>query len=158
MPDPMQDTGDAIWDQLVAVITAATVVGQPLAGVKNVGKSIHLWTEQSPAIGVQMLREPETPMGIGKHHIDFEFQIVIGASSVETDPKRANLDDANALVRPLRTALKTLLRHHYGLDGLAYRTQIHGTNWVWRIEDGDGVPVWAYAIIDYTVSATVMIQ
>jgi hypothetical protein len=157
----------SIWQELYQLIRAQTSADGPnptgkLAGVNDVQKSISLWTGKAPAIGVQLRDVPEMPDSPGRHKISLRFAIVVGASSVETDARKANLTDAMASLVPLLAdgngnGLGPLLRGNFGLNGLAYRTSISSAEFSWSdIEGaGAGVPIWAYAMYTYVAQTLV---
>lgn len=157
-----------IWASLVATLQAEMAPGKRLSGVQKIGNSIHLWSGKSPAIGVQLLHQPEEGVagegGMGKHRIELKFQIVAGAASVGTDARKANLDDANTALQAViadgaGNGLGPVLRGmtDTGPPAGAYRTQVKDVRWTWMIEDGEGVPVWAYAVVDFSVWTMVRI-
>ncbi len=157
-----------IWASLVTTLQAELAPGKRLSGVQRVGNSIHLWTGKSPAIGVQLLHQPEEDAagrgGQGKHHVELKFKIVAGAASLGTDARKANLDDANTALQAIvadgaGNGLGPVLRGmtDTGPPAGSYRTKVNDVNWSWMIEDGEGVPVWAYAVVDFSVFTMVRI-
>lgn len=159
----------AQWDAIVALLQAEVNPSGKLSTVKYVGRSAHLWTENSPAIGVQFNKATVAPYGSMRREMTSTFWIVVGVQS--TDATAAanmgadtppNLEDAMDQLQAIiadgngNGILPTLNEaQNYSLGGYAYRMIADSVECQWEIGPGKPPAIWAYGVISVTVKQLV---
>jgi hypothetical protein len=98
----------AIWAAIVAALTDEMNVGpngKPGSGTNTSGrlqsaqyvhKTIHLWSDELPLVGVQLVDEPRGPWAQHFQETDLHFRIAVAANSTTPNPTTGQvmLDDA----------------------------------------------------------------
>lgn len=156
------------WSQLMTILSAEMVTGKRLASLKDLRKSLHLWTGIMPAAGVQPQRVSEKPDASRRHLVTTTFNVIVGTESVaqtvgnNTTP--ANLDDAMAQLQVLLddgqgNGICAVLRDplNFGLSGNAYRTAITSIEYSAELGVGENPELFAYGLITYVAEQVVSI-
>jgi hypothetical protein len=151
------------WAAVVALLRAQIGPGNQLPTVMDVRASVDLWTEELPAVGVQLHRIRVVPEFTKKHHTFAEFLILASVKSLAiTGPPYIppNLDDANARLQAILAdgngnGIANILRDpaNHTLSGLAARMIVTGIEYSWEIGRGaaGSDEVWAHALLSLTV-------
>jgi hypothetical protein len=160
-----------MWNALMAILQAEMTPTGRLSTVQDLRRGAQLWRQVSPAIGVQHLGYKSMPNASHRRLVNVEFLIVVGAASVSTmdntqSPpvmtKKANLDDANALLDPILSdgsgngvgpvlndaADNGLLYNGAKLANRSHVTMLSRT-WDENVGDDNVERVWSFASYHY---------
>jgi hypothetical protein len=164
-------TAKGQWDYLITTLRAETGAGRRLVGVNYVGKAYQLWTENPPAIGVQLKRTIKDRLSTGRRLMRSLFWIIIGVQSTPTSAAAnmganapPNLEDAMKILEPYvgdasGNGIIPILddQANYNLGGYAMTTLSGDVEYDWEIKPGKAPQIWAYAHITFTAEAEVLI-
>lgn len=167
----MEDVGAVQWAQIMTILQAQMVPGGQLAGLKDLRKSLHLWTGALPAAGVQLIELTEEPRATRRNLVTTLFHILVSADSTATvtgsTEVPANLDAALATLQPLvndgnGNGITAILRANFGLvnasgQPLALRTQVKSVRYYNDIGAGETPQIFAYALIGFEAQVEVSI-
>ncbi len=165
----------AIWNKIVAVLQGEMNVGPTgpgsgsnttgrLQSLQYVHKTIHLWSDELPAVGVQLIEEDPEPYGQRKQLVTIEFRIVVAAKAAVDSNGNITLDDAFSKLMQLiedgnGNGVMAVLRDpaNFSLGGLAMETYSRGKNkYDWDVDKAVGATdARAYAYIPYFAKAIV---
>jgi hypothetical protein len=157
------------WAAVVSLLRAQIGPGNQLPTVMDVRASVDLWTEELPAVGVQLQRIRVVPEFTKKHHTYADFLILASVKSeaiVGPPYIPPNLDDANARLQTIiadgaGNGLANILRDpvNHTLSGMAARMIVTGVEYSWEIGRGavGSDQVWAHAIVSVTIEDYVSI-
>ncbi len=153
----------AQWAAIVSLLRAQIGSGL-LPTVAYVGASIDLYTNQTPAIGVQLQRLKCEQYSTQKVKVECDFLVLVAVrsnqvvnGSVITPP---NLDDAMTRAQAIvadgsGNGVANILRNkaNQSLGGLASHVFVAGVDYSWEIGRGasGSDEVWAYALVSVEV-------
>ena len=171
MPISGNSSASQMWTQIVSILNSEKTTGR-LPTVKDVRKSIQLWTGKTPSIGVQLVHVDEGDLTTKTHKITATFNIAVATQSVDGAPSGgqitpANLDDAMAQLQTVlgdggTNGLDAILRDptNFSLSGAApgtLRTKISSVTYDWDIRPGQPPQIWAYGLLKFQVEALVKV-
>jgi hypothetical protein len=149
------DTALAQWTYLYNTILAETAAGKRLSVLKDVRKSLDLWTKQQPAAGIQITDWQTQDYASGRRQLWVEFTIRVAVQSVGNgDANPPNGDDAMATLWNLISdgngnGFSEVLRDptNRTLGGNAAEFNLIGIKPFTVLDDGNTPDVWAEAYI-----------
>jgi hypothetical protein len=164
------DLESTVWTALYDVLESETNIGAtgPGSGSNPTGrlqtcadlrKSIHLWTQRLPAIGVQSLGYEAARYSTQFDILTIRFHIIAAANSLPSGAVPANMDASNATLQPLISdgsgnGVGPILRDpenfFLGTPGVI-ETWLSGVERSWEVESGQTPQVWSYALFTYIV-------
>lgn len=160
------DLESTVWTALYNTILSETVLAGAnptgrLQTCKDLRKSIHLFTGNLPAIGVQSLGWQAERYSTVHDLLTLRFHIIVAANSKPVTATPANMDDANANLQPLISdgsgnGLGPILRDGENFALTRFMTGVSET-WLsqlersWEIKEGQDPQVIAYGLYMYEV-------
>jgi hypothetical protein len=174
----------AQWSYLIAVLKAeaglgsappGTSPGTRLTGVKYIGKAYHMWTDETPAIGLQLKRAKLLPCASRRKWLYTQFDIIMGVNSTiaTAAPNKPNLEDAMAQLQPLVSdgqgngLANVLLDPQYRTLGSSTVNSVVQQNaqtsltdeveYEWEVGQGQNAQIVAYALLTFTAKQIIAI-
>jgi hypothetical protein len=146
------------WSAITTLLDAQLGPTGKLPTVANVQQSVDLYTGQSPAIGVQLVRTRSEMSSTKKMKVTSEFVVLVSVKSeynalAQTPP---NLSDANAQLQEIIAngnghGVVEVLRDpaNINLGGMIALLLVTGTDYSWEIGRGaaGSDQVWSHALI-----------
>jgi len=150
------------WSAITSLLNAQLGPSGMIPTVANVQQSVDLYTGQSPAIGVQLVRTRSSLKFTKKMEVISEFVVLVSVKSeydlvTQTPP---NLADANAQLQTIIAdgsghGVVEVLRDpaNINLGGLVALMLVTGTDYSWEIGRGaaGSDQVWSHALISVEV-------
>lgn len=169
-----EQTSKAQWSWLVSTFRAEMASGKRLTLVNDVRRSLSLWTEYAPVVGVQLMDAIETQRSTKAHILTCKFVIQISAQSTAATASAngysiPNLDDAMAQVDTILSdgagnGVASILRDpaNRTLGGNAGNSRIIGPHYQADVQPGSDLnsnpEIWAHVFVDFETIQQVSIN